>query len=105
MLVTKAAKDGDVVTLLLISGGEIIGKLVSRNDKDIILSRPRMPMQGKDGKSVTFAPVTATGELDSEAVVFERHTVVCTVPTNAQFLDIYTQAVSGIIAPVSTLIK
>lgn len=99
MLVEKQEDlSGKIVTVLLLSGQEIIGKLVATTDKEYIVSKPRMPVQSPDGKGIGLGPILATG--DANAVHnFERDKVVLVVPTVPELAAHYQQVTSGVLTP------
>jgi len=99
-MLVETQKDliGQVVTLLLISGQEVIGTLVSKDDKQYALKKPRTPMRSEDGKGFALSPIMATVD-PNESAIFERHTVACVALTGSQFSQAYQQSTSGIITP------
>lgn len=98
MLVEKQ-KDltGQVVTILLLSGQEIMGNLVSKTDNEIVISKPRMPIQDKQGM-MGLSQIMATADVGAQ-VTFERDKILCVGPTGDQFAQAYQAATSSVITP------
>jgi len=80
MLLEKAkSKEGDIISLKLISGEEIIGKYISEDIADIVIKNPIMLAMTQKGPAMT--PMMITVELDNEfnisksAIILKGNTV------------------------------
>ena len=102
MLVETKYKVNDIVTIALISGQEVLGKLEKDNDDIIVLSRPLTIAFSQQGAA--FQPFTMTGDSEGE-VSFMKDKVVAILKTNKETTDGYRQATSGIVLPDSGLVK
>ena len=102
MLVEKAYKVNDIVTIALASGQEALGKLVKEDDKTVVLTRPLTIAFGPQGAA--FQPFTMTGDSEGE-VSFMKDKVVAILKTNKETTDGYRQATSGLVVPEGGLIK
>lgn len=103
MLVEKAYKVNDIVTIALASGQEALGKLVKEDDNTVVLTRPLTIAFGPQGAA--FQPFTMTGDSEGE-VSFMKDKVVAILKTNKETTDGYRQATSGLVVPeTSGLIK
>lgn len=102
MLVEKAYKVNDIVTIALASGQEALGKLVKEDDNTVVLTRPLTIAFGPQGAA--FQPFTMTGDSEGE-VSFMKDKVVAILKTNKETTDGYRQATSGLVVPEGGLIK
>lgn len=96
MLVEKAYKTNDIVTLALASGQEALGKLVREDDKSITLVRPLTIAFSQQGAA--FQPFTMTGDSEGE-VSFVKDKVVAVLKTNKETTEAYRAATSGLVVP------
>ena len=102
MLVEKAYKVNDIVTIALASGQEALGKLAKEDDNTVVLTRPLTIAFGPQGAA--FQPFTMTGDSEGE-VSFMKDKVVAILKTNKETTDGYRQATSGLVVPEGGLIK
>jgi len=93
MLIDKGITDGDVVTLKLTSGEELIGKLVEDGPLYIKLSKPMVLTMNQQG--IGMAPYLFTVNPDRDIKIF-KNTVVVFEPTLKEFSDSYIQGTTGI---------
>jgi len=93
MLIEKGVAEGDVVTLKLTSGEEILGKLVEDGALYIKLNRPMVLTAGQQG--LGMAPYLFTANPDRDVRIF-KNTVVVFEPTLKEFSDSYIQGTTGI---------
>ena len=96
MLVEKAYKTNDIVTLALASGQEALGKLVREDDTSITLARPLTIALSQQGAA--FQPFTMTGDSEGE-VSFVKDKVVAVLKTNKETTEAYRAATSGLVVP------
>ena len=94
MLKEKICEKGDIVTVYLQTGQEILGKLDSEDDNYIVITKPLTIAMGPKGAA--FQTFTVTG--DSENNVYFKHGKVITMlKTRKDTADSYTEATSTII--------
>ena len=95
MLKEKRYEEGDIVTLVLTGGQELLGKFVSESGDYFIIKKPLTLMYGQ---KISFQPFTVTGDSENE-VVLHADKIVSVLQTNKETTKAYTAATSGIIAP------
>jgi hypothetical protein len=93
MLIDKGVTEGDVVTLKLTSGEELIGKLVEDGPLYIKLGKPMVLTMNQQG--IGMAPYLFTVNPDRDIRIF-KNTVVVFEPTLKEFSDSYIQGTTGI---------
>ena len=96
MLVEKAYKVNDIITVSLISGQEVLGKLVSEDDNVVVIQRPLTVAFGPQGAA--FQPFTVTGDSEGK-VSFSAAKIVATLKTNKETTEAYRAATSGLVVP------
>ena len=93
-----------IVSLKLITGEEVIGFFVERNnqEKTITIRKPTVPVVMTDG--IGLAPFVMTANIIEEntPLVLNIDSVITIVPTGSQFSSVYMQEVSGIEIPKTT---
>ena len=94
MIIDKGVSAGDVVTIKLTSGEELIANLVEETDKYIKVSKPRVLASAQGG--IGMAPYLFTVDPDKE-IKLARATVVVLEPTEKESASSYTKATTGII--------
>lgn len=97
MLFEKKYSDGDVVTLKLISGEEVLGRFVSEDMMSITLSKPLTI--GMTPKGPGMAPVLMTVDPDA-SLTFNKQTVILVTSCHREIADQYIYQTTGI-QPVS----
>lgn len=98
MLLEKTKfNEGDVLTMKLISGEEVIGKLVSETEEYFTLDRPLMLAIGQKG--VAMAPVLMTVNIDS-TLKFSKNAVIVMAKSDGEIAKQYVYQTTGI-QPVS----
>lgn len=94
MLVSKSKyKVGDVVSLRLITGEELVGKLTEETDTEYFLDRPLSLGQGPQGLGFTSCMITSASKADFS--VQKAHVLLHTL-TREEFADVYVESVSTI---------
>ena len=90
MLVTNNI--GEVVSIKLVSGEEIIGKLEKSDDQDVMLHKPLLLLMTKDGPA--FHPYMVTTDIMKEnpKISFAKHTIVATAIPLSDFSEAYIAA-------------
>ena len=98
MLLQKSKFDqGDIVSLKLITGEELLGKYVSEDMMEITLSKPLMLAMTKNGPAMTPAMLTVDPEKD---FAIAKNAVILKALTIKEIADQYTYQTTGI-QPVS----
>jgi len=95
-------KNGDIVTLVLTNGAEVIGELVETSPMDYTLNRPRMVQANQQGVGLVNG-VCMTGEEPNGNVSFNRSGVVFVIKTVEEMAKGYKQQVSGLVLPTEGL--
>lgn len=93
MLIDKGISVGEVVTLKLVTGEEIVAKLVEENSQGYKLSKPLILSMNQQG--LGMIPFTFTGNPDREYVI-NHSSVVAITTTVKEFASQYTQGTTGI---------
>lgn len=93
MLINKGVTVGEVITLKLTSGEEIVAKLVDENQSYYQLSRPMVIAMGPKGPGLM--PYLFTVHPDKEVKLL-RTTVTIAEVTDKQFADQFIQTTTGI---------
>lgn len=93
MLIDRGVSAGEVVTLKLMSGEELIAKLVEETDKGYKLSKPMVLSMGPQG--IGMIPFAMTVDMEKEITV-RSSAVIAIETTEKQFSDAYVQNTTGI---------
>jgi hypothetical protein len=93
MLIDKGASVGEVVTLKLTSGEELIGKLVEETDAHYKLSRPMVIAMGQQGPGLMPYLFTVSPDKD---IKLSKGTVTVVAATDKMFADQFIQTTTGI---------
>ena len=93
MLIDKGVSAGDVVTLKLTSGEELIAKLIEETDDYVKLSKPLVLTMAQQG--LGMAPYLFTVNPDKEVKV-NKATVTVLEASDKGFADQYIQGTTGI---------
>jgi hypothetical protein len=104
MLQTTSYKQGDVLTVKLVSGEEVIGYFVSKDADEIILRKPVVPVPTDDGAGIALAPFLMSSDYlqtGNGQMPFNRATVITDMLTGDGFKNVYVQTVSGVALSVS----
>lgn len=93
MFIDKGISQGEIVTIKLTSGEELIAKLVEENAKGYKVSKPLVLSMNSQGMGMM--PYLFTANPEKEITIFAS--AVCVI-TNAdkQFADQYIQGTTGI---------
>lgn len=97
MIVNKTYEVGDVVSLKLSSGEELVAKLASISTTDFVLSRPLALGMGPKGP--TFTPYMVTVDFKNDDLTVSKHHVVALTKTVEQVKQSYVQSTTGIAMP------
>ncbi len=93
MLLSVPYRPGDVVTIKISTGEEVIGKYEGDEKDGMKVARPLVLAAGPNG-NIALAPYMFTA--DSSAVIFKAQHVICVAPSIKQAQDQYIQATTGI---------
>lgn len=93
MLIDKGVTEGEVVTIKLTSGEELISKLVEDGPMFYKLNKPMVLSMGPQG--IGMMPYLFTVNPDKEVKLFKA-TVTVIEATDKQFADAYIQQTTGI---------
>lgn len=93
MLIDKGVTEGEIVTLKLTSGEELIAKLSEDSPLHYKLSRPMVLTAGQQG--LGMAPYLFTVNPDKDIKISKSTVVVCEA-TDKNFADSYIQGTTGI---------
>ncbi len=93
MLIDKGVSVGEVITLKLTSGEEIVAKLVEETDSHYKLSKPHVIGMGPQGPGLM--PYLFTVSRDKE-VKLNKGVVAMAEATDKQFADQFIQTTTGI---------
>lgn len=93
MLIQIPYKEGDVVSIKLSSGEEMIANLVKESPDTITVTKPLMLVAGEKGMGL--APYMFTVSLDSK-IELRLNNVICIVKTAEDAAKMYTSQTSGI---------
>ena len=96
MLKEKTYNSGDIVTVYLQTGQEILGKFVSEDDTSTVLTKPLTVAIGPQGAA--FQTFTVTGDSEKN-VSFKTGKIISVLKTNEQTCSSYIEATSGLIVP------
>jgi hypothetical protein len=94
MIIDKGVSAGDVVTIKLTSGEELVANLVEETDKYVKVSKPRVLTAAQGG--IGMAPYLFTVDPD-KVVKIAASTVVVMEPTEKESASSYTKATTGLI--------
>jgi hypothetical protein len=93
MLIDKGAVIGEVVTLKLTSGEEIVAKLADTGPMHYTLSRPMVIAMGAQGPGLMPYLFTVSPDKD---IQLAKSTVTVVAATEKQFADQFIQSTTGI---------
>ena len=95
-------KKGDIVTLILTNGAEVIGELVETSPMEYTVNRPRMVQANQQGVGLVNG-VCMTGEEPNGNISFNRSGVIFVIKTVEEMAKGYKQQVSGLVLPTEGL--
>lgn len=93
MLIDRGIVAGEVVTLKLTSGEELIAKYVEETGKGHKLKKPMVLSMGPQG--IGMIPFAMTVDMEKDITV-NASAVISIEPTEKQFADAYLQNTTGI---------
>ena len=93
-------KDGDVVTLKMSSGEELLGAFVSEDATAYTIDRPVTLSVGPKGGPALTPYLMTVNPANTRNLKINKSLVVCVANTDKELADQYTSALSGIqVAP------
>jgi hypothetical protein len=95
MLIINVTKVGDVVSLKLANGEEVLGKLTATENGTYTLNKPVVLAMAERG--ATMVPYMLTADPSVHDFVFKDQHVVHCVPTAKNLSDQYIQGTTGIV--------
>lgn len=93
MIIDKGVAKGEVVTVKLTSGEEVIAKLVEETDTFIKVSKPRVLTAAQGG--IGLAPYLFTVDPDKDIKLY-KNTIVILEPTEKDYASQYISGTTGI---------
>jgi hypothetical protein len=93
MLIDRGVTVGEVITLKLTSGEELVAKLVEETATHYKLARPLVLTMGQQGIGMVPYLFTVSPEKD---IPLSKSTITVVVPTDKQAADQYIQSTTGI---------
>jgi hypothetical protein len=83
----------DIVSIKLVSGDEIIGRLEEKDANIVKLSKPVQIVASQQGMG--FAPVCISID-DASVFTFQQAHIIFLAPTRKELVDAYIRATTGI---------
>jgi small nuclear ribonucleoprotein (snRNP)-like protein len=93
MIIQTPYKVGDIVSIKLSSGEEMVATLESENSTDVVLRKPLMLVAGQQGAGL--APFMFTVDQDAKYTV-KLNNIICIVKTAKDAASTYTQSTTGL---------
>lgn len=93
MLIQTPYKVGDIVSVKLSSGEEMVATLEKENEKEVILKKPLMLVAGQNGAGL--APFMFTVDQDAKFSI-KLNSIICIVKTAKDAASTYTQSTTGL---------
>jgi len=93
MLIDKGISSGEVVSMKLASGEEIVSKLTEESDTFYKVSKPLLLSMNSQG--VGMIPFMFTVDMEKD-ITINKSTVIAIQTTEKQFANQYTQGTTGI---------
>ena len=92
MLIQKPLDQGDIVSIKLLTGEEVLGRYVSESDTEILVKKPCTLAMGNQGMGIVPWMMTT----QPETTKLNKHTVIAYAPTDSEIAKAYTEATSSI---------
>jgi len=96
-------KKGDIVTLVLINGAEIVGSFKEEGTAHYIINKPRLVQPNQNGIGLVSG-VCMTGIEPKGDMSFNKTGVLYAIETVEQIANGYKQQTTGIVTPEKKLI-
>ena len=95
-------RQGDIATLVLINGAEIIGKFSGESAEHFVLNKPRMLQASQQGVGLVNG-ICMSGVEPDDDIRFQKSSVLFLIKTVDELSKGYQQQVSGIVLPTQGL--
>lgn len=93
MLIQEQYKVGDVISIKLSSGEEMIARFEEENDKDVIVAKPYILIAAQNG--MALAPYMFTVAPETK-IKLKINNVICIVKSAKDAADMYVKQSTGI---------
>jgi len=103
MLLKKKLEKNSIISIKLISGEEIIAKLISNEKDEIVISKPLMIMLTQNG-GAAFMPYMLGAEEKAE-LTLNNNAIIFMTLTRSELKNAYISNTSGIIPAGSDNVK
>lgn len=105
MLIDTPIKPNDVVSIKLITGDEIIAKVVDNEGMTVVVTKPLLMAIGRDPKTgqpgISMAPIWMLGSDIDQRFPILKSNIVCMVKSNGDAVKGYTANITGLALPAS----
>lgn len=99
MLLQKPMEAGDIVTIKMVTGEELIAKLVTLGNDHVVITKPLIATLGQDRNGnvgIQMLPYfVLTGDADAKLTISNQH-IVTKTPTTEQAKSGYLQQTTGL---------
>ena len=89
-------KKGDIISIKLVTGEEVVAKFEEETDTDITVNKPMSLQVGPQG--VGISQFMLTMDMDSKVTISKQNCLVI-VPTRKEMSDQYIQGTTGLAMP------
>lgn len=96
MLIETPYKKGDVITVRLITGEEVVAGFIEESDTELTVDRPAVVFRSQEGMGLM--PLLSTVE-PTQKIRLRQNVVMLACKTNQDIASVYTQQVTGLTVP------
>jgi len=96
MLIELNHKKGDIISIKLVTGEELVARFEEETDTDITVDKPMSLQIGPQG--VGISQFMLTMDMDSK-VTISKHNCLVIAPTRKEMSDQYIQGTTGLAMP------
>lgn len=96
MLVELNYKKGDVISIKLVTGEEVVAKFIEETDTAITVDKPMTLQLGPQGMGISQFMLTM--DMDSKVTISKQNCLVI-APTRKEMSDQYIQGTTGLAMP------
>lgn len=108
-MLSQKISNGEIVTIKLLSGEEIIGKYESEDNSYLYVTKPRIfvIMQSPDGKpNIGLAALAHSANIDASPIPIHKNSIIFFCKSDQNIANEFSTNVLGsLIKPTSGLIK
>jgi len=97
-MLLNTRKPGDIVSLKMSSGEELIGTFKSEDVNSYVIDRPVSLTAGPTGKPILVPFLMTVNPQTARDVAFNKLLVICVANTEMELATQYSAAMSGIVA-------